>query len=277
MTKLLNAGFTRLKKDKFFWLLTLTSVAVALFFIVTQYLNKVKYNIEIQTEDLLKVYIVIIGIVIAVFSSFFIGTEYSDATIRNKLIIGHKRVNIYFSNLIIVITSGVFFQALFMAIIAAFGLPLFGGLTSPASTFLFTLFRMLMIIVAYSSIFTFISMTCSNRTVSCIACLLLIFAMLMAALLLFDIITTPEFIEKAEIINEQTGEFKIITERNSRYPSELKMLICQTLQKTSPAGQSFQMTLEMEENTKTLPLYSAVLSLVFTGAGAFLFKRKELK
>ncbi len=40
----------------------------------------------------------------AAFISLFVGQDYSDGTIRNKLIIGHSRVSLYFTNLISVTT-----------------------------------------------------------------------------------------------------------------------------------------------------------------------------
>ena len=44
-------------------------------------------------------YINIIGLFMAMFTSLFIGTEYDYGTIRNKIIVGHSRTSIYFSNL----------------------------------------------------------------------------------------------------------------------------------------------------------------------------------
>ena len=41
------------------------------------------------------------GLVAAVFISLFVGSEYSDGTIRNKLVVGHSRMRIYLANLIV--------------------------------------------------------------------------------------------------------------------------------------------------------------------------------
>lgn len=43
----------------------------------------------------------LMGLVSAIFTSLFIGSEYSDGTIRNKLVVGHSRMRIYLANLIV--------------------------------------------------------------------------------------------------------------------------------------------------------------------------------
>ena len=95
MIKLLNASFTRLRKTKIFWLLTIFSILFAFFMINTKYSDMKLYNEVIEVEQLMINYSTIVGIVIAIFTSLFLGVEYSDGTIRNKIIIGHKRANIY--------------------------------------------------------------------------------------------------------------------------------------------------------------------------------------
>ena len=40
------------------------------------------------------------GFVTALFVSFFLSAEYSDGTIRNKLMVGHKRKEIYLVNFV---------------------------------------------------------------------------------------------------------------------------------------------------------------------------------
>ena len=44
-----------------------------------------------------------IGILAAVFTSLFLGTDYGDGTIRNKIIAGHKSSSIYIASLFTVI------------------------------------------------------------------------------------------------------------------------------------------------------------------------------
>lgn len=47
-----------------------------------------------------------IGIVMAMFVSFFLGTEYGDGAIRNKLMVGHKRRDIYLVNFAACLLAG---------------------------------------------------------------------------------------------------------------------------------------------------------------------------
>lgn len=101
MIKLLNAGFERLRKNKIFWLLITFTIGLALILIFTQYSDMKEYNEVKKIEQLILNYSMMMGIVIAIFTSLFLGVEYSDGTIRNKISIGHKRINIYLSNLII--------------------------------------------------------------------------------------------------------------------------------------------------------------------------------
>lgn len=48
-------------------------------------------------DDRFFAYSFFIGILSAIFCSLFTGTEYSDGTIRNKIVVGHSRISIYLS------------------------------------------------------------------------------------------------------------------------------------------------------------------------------------
>ncbi len=274
MIKLLNAGFTRLRKNKLFWLLTIFSIGLAIFMIYTQYSDMKRYGQVIEVYQLFLNYSTMIGIVIAIFTSLFLGVEYSDGAIRNKISIGHKRTNIYLSNLIITIITSLLFYILFMIVIATVGIPLFGSITIPMLTLLKLIGCIFVTIIAYSSIFTFISMIISNKTISAVTSIMLAFGLMMGALICLRIIDTQEYIQSASMVN---GEMKFEEIKNPKYPSESKKKVYQTLLDINPAGQMFQLAGRSSPNLKVLPLYSLGIIVVFTGAGLVLFKKKELK
>lgn len=274
MIKLLNAGFTRLIKNKLFWLLTIFTIGLALFMIYTQYSDMKRYKEVIEVEELIVKYSTIIGIVIAIFTSLFLGVEYSDGAIRNKISIGHKRTNIYLSNLIITITTSLFSYILFMIIIAIIGVPLFDGITMSMLVLLKLIVCIFMMIFAYSSIFTLLAMIISNKTITSIISIVLAFGLMMVAIVCLRILNTQEYVQ---IVSMVGGEMKFEEIPNPNYPSEQERKVYQTLLDINPAGQGLQLLEGTDANLKVLPLYSFGILVIFTGSGLVLFNKKELK
>jgi hypothetical protein len=274
MIRLLNAGFERLRKNKIFWVSTIFSIGLALIMIFMQYRNMKIYDDVIEVEQLLLNYSIIIGIVIAIFTSLFLGVEYSDGVIRNKISIGHKKINIYLSNLIIVTIASLFSYILYMIVVSVIGIPLFGGFTMQMSSFLKIIGCIFLTILSYSSIFTFIAMIVSNKTISAIVSIMLVFGMMMISLVCFNTLSAQEYITSGTLVD---GEIKYEEVPNPNYPSESKKTICQKIVDIIPAGQTFQLAGITSPNLKALPLYSIGIFVVFTGAGIVLFKKKELK
>lgn len=274
LIKLLNASFTRLYKNRLFWLFTIFSMGLALLVIYVQYNNMKRYGDIINIEQIALNYSTMIGIAIAIFTSLFLGVEYSDGVIRNKISIGHKRENIYLSNLIIVIITSLFSYFLYLMVVFSVGIPVFGMDTISFMELLGKIILVLVVIMAYSSIFTFIAMVISSKTITAITSIMLAFGMIMAALTCFNILAAPKTIQEATMVN---GETKIQTVLNPKYPSEEKKKRCQILLDINPAGAMFQLAGRSAETSKVLPLYSFGIIVLFTGAGLLLFKRKELK
>ena len=274
MIKLLNAGFTRLRKNKLFWLLTVFSFGLALFMIYTQYSDMKKFGRVIEVEQLMLNYSTIVGIAIAIFTSLFLGVEYSDGAIRNKISIGHKRTNIYLSNLIIVTITSLFSYIVFLVIVASIGIPLFGTITLPISKLLMLLGCIFVTIIAYTGIFTFLAMIISNKTITAVVSIMLAFGMMMNAMICFNKLEAPKTIQQASIVN---GETKIKEVPNPRYLSEDKRKIYQIMVDINPAGQMFQIAVRSAPNLKVLPIYSLGVLVISTGVGLILFKKKELK
>ncbi len=274
MNKLLNAGFIRLRKNKLFWLLTVFSIAIALFMIYGQYSDMKEYGEVIEVEQLMLNYSTITGIVVAVFASLFLGTEYSDGVIRNKISTGHKRSDIYLSNLIITAATSLFSYIVFLITIAVVGIPIFGGITMPIHKLLIIIGCILAGVIAYSSIFTFLLMTISKKESSAVVCLLLAFGLMMGAMICLNITETQKFIQSGSLVD---GEMVFEETPNPRYPTEDERAVYETLLKINPAGQMFQLAGRALPDYKVLPIYSLGETVIFALAGMLLFDKKDLK
>ena len=76
----------RIKKNKTFWSGVIFMFGLGIFFPVRRYVDMVQTGWVNNLDDGFYFCAVLIAIVMAVFCSMFIGTEYSDGTIRNKII-----------------------------------------------------------------------------------------------------------------------------------------------------------------------------------------------
>lgn len=264
MINILNAGCLRLRKSRLTWAIALFAAGLALFIIYMQYRNMVNYGSVVEVGQLLLNYSTIIGIVVATFTALFLGVEHSDGGIRNKVSIGHKRTHIYLANLLITTAATLLSYLLFMAVIAAVGIPVFGAITIPIPRLAQLLGCIFAAIIAYSAIFTFIAMTVSNKAVTAVISVILAFVLMSAALTCLNIVAAPTALETAAA-------------DSVRYPGETRQQVAQLMADINPAGQMFQLSNQDARNMDIFPLYSLGILIVFTGAGLVIFNKKQLK
>ena len=288
MYKLLNASFSRLRKNKIFLGLVILTIIIAAFMLISEYLDKVKYSsvfgISSNTTDILLTnFINIIGFFIAIFTSLFVGAEYSDGTIRNKIVAGHSKKNIYLSNLIVSILVGIFLELIYLIVISIFSIPIFGLVQMNFSQLAVILLDIIMIIIVYSSIFNFIALICSNITISTVSSLLLILIMFVIDMLLSPTANSTEYIQK-NIVMDEKGNVTYEVVKNEDYPGKLVQTICKTISNFNPVSQAIEISgnkINMNEedfnNMKVYPLYSLGLIIIITAIGIYLFNIKELK
>ena len=288
MYKLLNASFSRLRKNKIFLGLVILTIIIAAFMLISEYLDKVKYSsvfgISSNTTDILLMkFINIIGFFIAIFTSLFVGAEYSDGTIRNKIVAGHSRKNIYLSNLIVSILVGIFLELIYLIIVSIVSIPIFGLVQMSFLQLAVILLDIIMIIIVYSSIFNFIALICSNITISTVTSLLLILIMFVTDMFLSPTANSTEYIQKNIVMDEQ-GNVTYEVVKNEDYPGKLVQTICKTISNFNPVSQAIEISgnkINMNEedfnNMKVYPLYSLGLIIIITAIGIYLFNIKELK
>lgn len=277
MNNLLTANFARLKKDKFFWLTVIVMTGWGLFAAGMQIYNAMKYKMayEITMDSILFGYCWAVGVVCAVFSSMYIGSDYSDGTVRNKLIVGHKRSSIYLSNLITVLTVMIFSCVLYLISASALGFPFVKEITMDFKTAVTLILCSIPMVIAYSAIFTAISMTNQNKAVVAIISIILAFGLFFAATLIRSMLEAEPMISTGY---EITADGELIMGEyvpNPHYLTGMKRKLFEFLYDFLPSGQSEQFM--SGKYSALMPVYSLIITVVSTVAGIGIFKKKNIK
>lgn len=274
MSKLLSAGLIRLRKDKIFWIALIFMLGAGVFFPVMRYMDMQKAGYINNIDNGFFACALFIGIVMAVFCSLFIGTEYSDGTIRNKVIIGQKRTSIYLSNLIICAIVSAVMCAAFFIVYLCIGIPLLGFFEMDIKSVLLFTLSVFVLAIAFASIFTLISMLNHNKAITAVVCILLAFLLLFTGAQLNKMLNEPET-NMGLIMTENGQEYQETP--NPDYLKDGKREVVQFFYDFVPGGQALQCVSLEANNIAVLPVYSLIIIILTTGIGVFFFRKKELK
>jgi len=280
MTKLLHAEFSRLIKTKLFWLGLLVMITVPLYGVGVRYYDfYIAQEAVWETADgLWFVGGMYIAVVVSVFVSLFIGTEFSDGTIRNKLTVGHSRGNIYLSNLITCTCVSLFYHIAYIAVLFGAGSLLLKSWETPMKTLAIMTALSLAAVVASSAVFTMLAMLIHNRSAGAVTAMLIAMVMLIGAMTVYSMLNAPEYIENAFHMNADGELVQSDPIPNPKYLTGTKREVYQHLLNTIPTGQLLRFgNLEYTDDMRYLPLYALAVSAICTAAGFFLFRRKDIR
>ena len=256
MNRLVGANFVRLIKDKIFWICMATMIGLAAFMLFTCYRNGQTTGTKVPIDGGFFIEMQFLGALIASFCSMFVGTEYNDGTIRNKIAVGHKRNAIYLSNFMTVSMAGIGMMLMYLIPFSVVGLLAFGVQTTDMRDIAFCLFFSVMVILAYASICTMLSMCIQNRTIVMNISILGFFILMFAAIYLFS---------------------SLGNDAAYPYMTELQRKMYLFLFDFLPSGQGFQLA-SMESNYNwLLPLYSLIISVISSAIGMIVFHKKDIK
>ncbi|MBD5083438.1 MAG: ABC transporter permease subunit, partial [Clostridiales bacterium] len=194
MNKLLKANFSRLKKETSLWLVAGASLGL----IIAQSIDRAMMNkngtvINPNTlNDVLFQMIPAIGVIFALFVAPYLGKEYSDKTIRNKLVVGHKRENIYLANYITCFIGSLFIYSMFFVGGFAVGVPLLGGWQGDVSKLVIYILMGVCITASFASMLTMLCMLCSKRSVSAVFSIIIMFILMIVASTVNEALSQPE-------------------------------------------------------------------------------------
>lgn len=294
MSKLLTANFMRLKKSKLFWIVSAFIAVISYFGLVDAYETNRKLanwhagmadSSFVPTTAMHMLYNLtpILGLLAAVMIAIFIGTEYHDNTMRNKLICGQPRSRVYLANLLTCIFIAVLFYLIPVMMTLAVGIPLLGmpHVTS-ASLLQLLLFGIigLLLSAVYASLCTLIGMLVHNRSFSLLTGALLAISLLICASFCTSRLDEPEYYSDYVLGMREDGSQEIFASEPIKNPYYLEgnaRQFVSFLYDFLPGGQAIQISNLDVAHPYLLLLYSLGITGVSTLAGLAFFKKKDLK
>lgn len=302
MIKLLCANFHAMIHSKRFWLGGAMILTIAIYGIIDTSRMKEIADFEGQLDSVVFQFVIILFLILPALGSLFINTDYYDGTIRNKLTIGRSRAEVYLANLITVYGVGLFYMALNMAACLAVGLPVLGNFSQPQEI-VDKMLLLLLVFLSLSALFTMLATLIANRSVL-LVCVFMAFGLILSAQLVNSMLENPEMIDdyggvsmttmedgtmKTEYLDKNGNPIKpedIPRVPNPRYVKEPMRTVLRTVNNIQPGGQMLEILegghQEPDQTIAQTPywqmaLYALILSLITTGAGIVLFRRKDLK
>lgn len=281
MNKLLRANFTRLWKNKLFWGCMIFMFLDAFHTVLMQYLTYKQYGYEKELyfyDNLAFGQTVAVSIISAIFIGLFIGTEYSNGTMRNKLVIGHSRGAIYFANLAVCIAAALLLHVVYVATTLLSGLIMFGTFINNAGYFFGTLAVSLIIVTAYAAMFLPMSTLITSKSAGVTTVIMTSLVLMILAMVINGALDAPEVFDAYTIIDASGEEYSEPEMKNPYYVSGLQRKIYEALYDIVPTCQAARIQLDdMPDDPAVIPLWSSAFIAVTTAAGVMLFRRKDLK
>ena len=279
MTNLLAPNLKRLLKNSAFRITAAVVAVIGLFEIFMMYRDSINEMDTPYLDGGLFSFAALGVFALAAVVPLFVGSEYSDGTIRNKVVVGHHRASVYLSLLL----TSLFAETLLILVwTAAYLIPgvILMEHAHPLWVYLCLYFAMFLELAVFSAIFTLLTMTLGNKAGSAVVCILFALLLVMQGIVVKSMLEEPEFYGP-EIIISDDGEVSYggEMEPNPNYIPEgsPKRAFYNFLMDFMPGGPALQIAGHTIDNLSKICLYDIGWLVVLTGAGVLMFRRKDLK
>lgn len=276
MRKLLSANFSRLWRDKIFWICMGTMLIYSVVYMLNgcrqATVDLAEYNYSI--DEYYFHFAFLIGMFCALFSSMFLGTEYSDGTIRNKIVVGHTKTDIYIASLITTITATLLMMLVWLAG-ALVAIPALGVWKMAVSQLFLYLLIAALFIMAFSGICTFVCLIFTNKAYIAVISMLLILGLLVLAGMLYNGLSQPETISGVQLT--VNGLEMSEPSPNPNYVSGAMRDVYEFMLDFLPTGQGLKVWQLEVVNPIRMMVSSVAITFATTFGGIFIFRKKDLK
>ena len=257
MRRLLAADVFRIFRSKWFKICLVGMLVMDVAFIVMQY-TAMDYSVPLSRVIFLPMSFY--GMAVAAQVSLFVGEDFSDGFIRNKIIAGNARPHIFISNLIVSGLACVVIYLVTILFTASVGSLLF---ETDVTFFLFLKYAFMGIgmCLAYSSIYCTITMICRNKTTAVVLCMGVAFTLLCVCLHTNQMMVQPEY--KDGVLNPA-------------YVDGFAKIVYGFLHDLNPSGQAAQLS-AMEIFSPVRWILCDIIWILGVGVGCVIFSRKDIQ
>ena len=275
MRKLLAASFSRLWKEKIFWFVFLIMSIGSVCFNWIGY-NEIN-NPQIYVEDMIFCMLPMSGFVFALFISMRLGTEFEEHTIRNKLVVGYNRTQIYFAEYITCMVAAMMMLVVMLLFSMAFGLVLSLEFRSGRNEIILLVFCCVLIASVFSAMFVGISMNVGSKAASLVVSMAFLFAILFLASFCVNALEEGPMVYSNVVITAENGaEFGDLIE-NPAYIDGTQRTVYELIADILPTGQTIQMNNLEFERASRWPVFSLIMLIIATIAGYIPFRKRDIR
>jgi len=227
------------------------------------------------------------GLVTAIFISLFVGSEYSDGTIRNKLVVGHSRMRIYLANLIVCSIACMLISMAYVAGIIMVGSSKGGELLTETDVIAMCLICSIFVSAAFTSIMTMFAMLNTNKAGNVVVSMILALVLLVSSSYIYQRLGEPEMYDNYVSVNEVGIPTQVEQLPNPLYIDGTPRAVLEVVNDLLPSGQAIQLADAFDadgianKDIENAPYrwlgYSMLIIVLTSGCGIILFKRKEIR
>lgn len=258
MIKMLRADFIRLRKSFAFRLSLIVMLALTSAFMFIQ-ATAMDYTVPLSRVIFLPMSMY--GLAMSAFVSAFIGTDFSDGFIRNKLLTASCRSHYAISQIIVCCTGCAIVYTVVTAFAAGVGQFFFENDVKITDFIRFFALGFAMSIVT-GCLFSVITLICGNKTHAIVLCMGLAFIMLVLAMHTNSMLVQTEYKDGA---------------LNPKYVDGFRRGLNSILHDINPCGQASQLSSWEVWHPIRMILLDVPLICGLSALGCLLFSKKDIK
>ncbi len=275
MSKLLSANFTRLSKDKIFYILVIGMFLYSVVRFIPPNFDPANITEFFIYQEEYFNFTPMINFFILVFSSLFIGSDYNDGTLRNKIIIGHSRTNIYLANFITTFFVGMVITGISL-IVGLIYIPIFGYSFEISGTEVLIYIAVTIGMVAvFCAIDTLVAMVCASRTFILLITATVYILLIMTAAFFDNALNAPELLANYILVDDAIVMDGAVP--NPAYLSGSIRDVYEFILLILPTGHALKLAWIQVTEPIIMLVFSVVNTVVITMVGIYKFNKKQLK